>query len=104
MEADFVIVGAGSAGGALAYRLSDAGSSVIVIEFGGSDAGPLIQMPGALSYPMNLKRYDWGFMTEPEPHLGWRRLGEIDAGQTFGQGFCRLFGLPTGEDLQVLQQ
>ena len=59
MEADYVIVGAGSAGCAMAYRLSEAGHSVIVIEFGGSDAGPLIQMPGALSYPMNMPRYDW---------------------------------------------
>ncbi|MEM9577697.1 MAG: choline dehydrogenase [Pseudomonadota bacterium] len=74
MEADFVIVGAGSAGCAMAYRLSEAGASVIVIEFGGSDAGPLIQMPAALSYPMNMRRYDWGYMSEPEPHLGGRRL------------------------------
>ena len=40
MEADFVIVGAGSAGCAMAYRLSDSGASVIVIEHGGTDAGP----------------------------------------------------------------
>ncbi|MEM8853521.1 MAG: choline dehydrogenase [Pseudomonadota bacterium] len=75
MEADFVIVGAGSAGCALAYRLSEDGQhSVIVIEEGGTDAGPFIQMPGALSYPMNMSRYDWGFESEPEPHLGGRRL------------------------------
>lgn len=41
MEADFVIVGAGSAGCAMAYRLSEAGASVIVIEHGGTDAGPV---------------------------------------------------------------
>jgi choline dehydrogenase len=74
MEADFVIVGAGSAGSALAYRLGEAGASVIVVEYGGSDAGPFIQMPGALSYPMNMGLYDWGFSTEPEPHLGGRVL------------------------------
>ncbi|MCY4315572.1 MAG: choline dehydrogenase [Roseovarius sp.] len=74
MEADYVIVGAGSAGCVLAYRLSDAGKSVLVIEHGGSDAGPFIQMPAALSYPMNMKRYDWGYLTEPEPHLNGRRL------------------------------
>ena len=57
MEADFVIIGAGSAGCAMAYRLSEDGkNSVLVIEFGGSDAGPFIQMPGALSYPMNMPR------------------------------------------------
>ena len=51
MEADFVIVGAGSAGCAMAYRLGEAGKSVLVIEHGGTDMGPLIQMPAALSYP-----------------------------------------------------
>ena len=75
MEADFVIVGAGSAGSALAYRLSEDGHNrVLVIEHGGSDWGPLIQMPAALSYPMNMARYDWGYRTEPEPHLGGRQL------------------------------
>ena len=75
LEADFVIVGSGSAGSALAYRLSEDGRhSVIVIEFGGSDAGPLIQMPSALSIPMNMSLYDWGFSSEPEPHLGGRVL------------------------------
>ena len=74
MEADFVIVGAGSAGCAMAYRLGEAGAKVLVVEFGGSDAGPFIQMPAALSYPMNMGLYDWGFQTEPEPHLGGRVL------------------------------
>jgi choline dehydrogenase len=74
-EADFVVVGSGSAGSALAYRLSEDGRhSVIVIEYGGSDFGPLIQMPSALSIPLNMARYDWGFSTEPEPHLGGRVL------------------------------
>ena len=74
MKADYVIVGAGSAGCAMAYRLSEAGRSVIVVEFGGSDAGPFIQMPGALSYPMNMGAYDWGYRSEPEAMLGGRRL------------------------------
>ena len=74
MTADYVIIGSGSAGSALAYRLGQAGMRVVVVEEGGTDAGPFIQMPGALSYPMNMKRYDWGFQTEPEPHLGGRRL------------------------------
>ncbi|HEX9857538.1 MAG TPA: choline dehydrogenase [Paracoccaceae bacterium] len=74
MMADFVIVGAGSAGCAMAFRLAEAGSKVLVIEHGGTDAGPFIQMPAALSYPMNMGRYDWGFQTEPEPHLDGRVL------------------------------
>jgi choline dehydrogenase len=75
IEVDFVIVGSGSAGSALAYRLSEDGRhTVAVVEFGGTDWGPLIQMPSALSFPMNMARYDWGFFTEPEPHLNNRRL------------------------------
>ena len=71
---DYVIVGAGSAGCALAYRLTEAGHRVGLIEYGGTDIGPFIQMPAALSYPMNMARYDWGFQSQPEPHLGGRRL------------------------------
>ncbi|WP_224545700.1 choline dehydrogenase [Mesorhizobium sp. CA16] len=74
-EADFVIIGSGSAGSAMAYRLSEDGKhSVIVIEYGGTDMGPLIQMPSALSIPLNMSLYDWGFASEPEPHLGGRVL------------------------------
>lgn len=84
MEADFVIIGAGSAGSALTYRLSEDGKySVMVLEFGGTDAGPFIQMPGALSYPMNMTRYDWGFQSEPELHLGGRRLA-VPRGKVIG--------------------
>ncbi len=72
---DFIVVGSGSAGSVLAYRLAEGGKNrVLVLEYGGTDWGPFIQMPAALSYPMNMKRYDWGFKTEPEPHLGGRRL------------------------------
>ena len=74
MVSDYVIVGAGSAGSAMAYRLTEAGRNVTLIEYGGSDIGPFIQMPGALSFPMNMPRYDWGYLSEPEPHLGGRRL------------------------------
>jgi choline dehydrogenase len=52
----------------MAARLSEDGKhSVIVVEHGGSDFGPFIQMPAALSYPMNMSLYDWGYRTEPEP-------------------------------------
>ncbi|MEY8831408.1 choline dehydrogenase [Sedimentitalea sp. XS_ASV28] len=96
MEADFVIVGAGSAGCAMAYRLSEAGASVIVIEYGGSDAGPFIQMPAALSYPMNMSRYDWGYESEPEPHLNNRRLacprGKVIGGSSSINGMVYVRG------------
>lgn len=96
MEADFVIVGAGSGGSAVAYRLAEAGHSVLVVEFGGSDAGPFIQMPGALSYPMNMSRYDWGLRTEPEPHLGGRTLatprGKVVGGSSSINGMVYVRG------------
>ena len=96
MEADFVIVGAGSAGCAMACRLSEAGASVLVVEHGGSDAGPFIRMPGALSYPMNMKIYDWGYRSEPEPHLGGRRLatprGKVIGGSSSINGMVYVRG------------
>ncbi|WP_370275292.1 choline dehydrogenase [Salipiger bermudensis] len=96
MQAEYVIVGAGSAGCAMAYRLAEAGKRVLVIEHGGTDAGPLIQMPGALSYPMNMKRYDWGFQSEPEPHLGGRRLatprGKVIGGSSSINGMIYVRG------------
>lgn len=97
MQADFVIVGSGSAGSAMAARLSEDGRhSVIVIEYGGSDAGPLIQMPAALSYPMNMPLYDWGYRTEPEPHLGGRRLatprGKVIGGSSSINGMVYVRG------------
>ena len=96
MTSDFVIVGAGSAGCAMAYRLAEAGRSVTVIEHGGSDAGPFIQMPAALSYPMNMGLYDWGFQTEPEPHLGGRRLatprGKVIGGSSSINGMVYVRG------------
>ena len=72
---DYVIVGAGSAGCVLADRLSaDGRNTVAVLEFGGSDRSLWIQMPTALSIPMNMERYDWRYFTEPEPNLNNRRL------------------------------
>ncbi|MDG1458275.1 MAG: FAD-dependent oxidoreductase, partial [Pseudoprimorskyibacter sp.] len=96
MKADYVIVGAGSAGCTVAYRLAEAGHSVIVIEFGGTDAGPFIQMPGALSYPMNMSRYDWGYQSDPEPHLGGRRIvcprGKVIGGSSSINGMIYVRG------------
>jgi choline dehydrogenase len=102
MEADFVIVGSGSGGSAMAYRLGEAGHSVLVVEFGGSDWGPFIQMPAALSYPMNMVRYDWGFRTEPEPHLGGRVLvtprGKVLGGSSSINGMVYVRGHPRDFD------
>ncbi len=94
---DFIVVGSGSAGSVLAHRLSEDGrNSVLVLEFGGSDWGPFIQMPSALAYPMNMTLYNWGFETEPEPHLGGRRLatprGKVVGGSSSINGMVYVRG------------
>ena len=97
MQADFVIVGSGSAGSALAYRLSEDGrNSVIVLEYGGSDVGPFIQMPAALAWPMSMKMYNWGYLSEPEPNLTNRRItaprGKVIGGSSSINGMVYVRG------------
>ncbi|MYL27093.1 MULTISPECIES: choline dehydrogenase [Halomonadaceae] len=72
---DTIIVGAGSAGCVLANRLTeDPHHRVLLLETGGSDRSIFIQMPTALSIPMNTKKFAWQFHTEPEPYLDNRRM------------------------------
>ena len=96
-EVDYVVVGAGSAGCALAYRLAEDGrNTVLVLEYGGTDIGPLIQMPAALSIPMGMDRYDWGYSSEPEPGLDGRRLhcprGKVVGGSSSINGMVYVRG------------
>src|SRR6516162_6253792 len=74
---DYIIVGGGSAGSALANRLSaDATTRVLVLEAGRSDYvwDPFIHMPGALTFPIGSRFYDWQYESEPEPFLNNRRI------------------------------
>ena len=72
---DYIIVGAGSAGCVLANRLTeDSNTSVLLLEYGGSDKSIFIQMPTALSIPMNMPKYNWGYESQPEPYLDNRRM------------------------------
>src|SRR6266496_3168586 len=74
---DFVIAGGGSAGSALANRLSaDPGNRVLVLEAGRPDYiwDPFIHMPAALTIPIGNRFYDWKYSSEPEPHMNGRRI------------------------------
>ncbi|WP_226346674.1 choline dehydrogenase [Agilicoccus flavus] len=74
---DYVIVGGGSAGSALANRLSaDESTSVLLLEAGRSDfrIDPFIHMPAALPFPIGSRFYDWKYESEPEPFMGGRRV------------------------------
>lgn len=72
---DYIVVGAGSAGAIIASRLTeDPNVSVALLEAGGSDRSVFIRMPTALSIPMNMPKYNWGFESNPEPFVNNRRL------------------------------
>ncbi|WP_366656838.1 choline dehydrogenase [Fodinicurvata sp. EGI_FJ10296] len=96
-ETDYIIVGAGSAGSVLASRLTEDGKNkVLVLEFGGKDNSIYVQMPTAFSIPLNMKRFDWGFHTEPEPGLKGRRIhqarGKVIGGSSSINGLAYVRG------------
>jgi choline dehydrogenase len=96
---DYIIIGAGSAGCVLADRLTEDGrATALVLEFGGSDRSPFIQMPAALSIPMNTRKYNWRYESEPEPHLGNRRFaiprGKVLGGSSSINGLVYVRGNP----------
>ena len=102
---DVVVVGGGSAGSAIAARLSeDASTRVLVLEAGRADWAwdVFIHMPAALPFPIGNPRYDWGYETDPEPHMGGRTVyharGKVLGGSSSINGMIFQRGNPMDYD------
>src|SRR3990172_9205523 len=81
---DYVIAGAGTAGCVLAGRLTeDPHTRVLLLEAGGPDSDPLIHIPLGIGKLWTERRHDWGYNTEPEPHLNGRSI-ELPRGKVLG--------------------
>ena len=102
---DYIVVGGGSAGCALANRLSaDPGNKVLVLEAGRRDwkFDVFIHMPAALTYPIGSRFYDWKYESEPEAHMGGRRVyharGKVLGGSSSINGMIFQRGNPLDYD------
>ena len=105
---DYIVIGSGSAGAIVAARLSeDKSVSVLLIEAGGSDKNIFIKMPTALGIPMNTRKFNWGFKSEPERFLNDRVIncprGRVLGGSSSINGMVYVRGNPFDFDEWEMQ-
>ena len=101
-EYDFIVIGAGSAGCAVAGRLGAAGHGVLLLEAGGKDRNPFIHIPLGYSMLYANPAVNWCYESEPEPHLNNRRLfqprGKVLGGTGAINGMIYMRGQPEDFD------
>ena len=102
-EFDYIVVGAGSAGCVVANRLSaERTTRVLLLEAGPRHDSVILKMPAALGLPLESKRFNWGFKSEPEPGLNGNRSdqhrGRVLGGSSSINGMVFVRGNPLDFD------
>ena len=102
MQADYVVIGAGSAGCVVASRLSETGASVILLEAGPTDWHPMIHIPAGIRALIRNPLVNWNYTTEPEQSSGGRRIewprGRVMGGTSSINGMLYVRGAPADFD------
>ena len=103
IEADYLVIGAGSAGCVVASRVSETGARVVLLEAGPRDRHPWIHIPAGMLKLIENPRVNWNYLTEPEPGSGNRAIrwprGRVLGGSSSINGMLYVRGNPADYDL-----